>query len=59
MAEEWYYCLDHGTVEPRDGCRVMVRIGPFATREEASRALETVERRNEAWEKDPEWSDEE
>jgi hypothetical protein len=25
------------------------RLGPYATREEAERALETVERRNEEW----------
>ena len=40
--EQWFYCLDHRTVEPFDGCRAAVRIGPFATREEAAKALETV-----------------
>ena len=57
MAEEWFYCLDHRSVEPADGCRAAVRIGPFATREEAARALETVERRNREWDNDPEWAE--
>jgi len=58
MDEGWYYCLDHHTVEPRDGCRVTVRIGPFPTQEEAAEALETVKRRNLAWDNDPDWTDE-
>ena len=58
MAEEWFYCLDHRTVEPTEGCRAAVRIGPFATRDEAAKALETVERRNREWDNDPEWSEE-
>ena len=52
---EWFYCLDHGTVEPRIGCRDEVRLGPFRSREEAERALEIVERRNQQWDKDPAW----
>jgi hypothetical protein len=50
--EEWYFCLDHKTVEPPDGCRAAVRL-------EAEQALDTVERRNDAWDNDPVWSDEE
>ena len=42
MEEEWFYCLDHRTVEPVDGCRAAVRIGPFPTREEAAKALGIV-----------------
>ena len=57
MEEEWFYCLDHRTVEPADGCRAAVRIGPFATREEAANALETVQRRNLEWDNDPDWSE--
>ncbi len=57
MEEEWYYCIEHGTVEPKLGCRVATRIGPFPTREQAEKALETVERRNQAWDKDPNWTD--
>lgn len=56
--ERWFYCLDHKTVEPYEGCRAEVRIGPFPTREEAADALDTVARRNEAWDTDPDWTDE-
>jgi len=58
MDQEWYFCLDHRTVERFDGCRAAVRIGPFATQEEAARALKTVERRNREWDNDPDWADE-
>jgi len=58
MDDQWFYCLDHRTVEPVDGCRAAVRIGPFPTREEAAKALEIVERRNREWDNDPEWSEE-
>lgn len=57
MADEWYYCLDHRMVEPSDGCQVTVRIGPFPTREEAARALEIVNERNQDWDNDPAWND--
>lgn len=55
--EEWYYCLDHKAVEPEEGCRAEVRIGPFPTKEKAAAALETVEERNLDWESDPNWND--
>jgi hypothetical protein len=46
----WWYCLKHHTVEPYDSdCPGKDRLGPYATREEAARALETVQRRNEEW----------
>lgn len=57
MVEEWYYCVEHGTVEPKHGCRVVNRLGPYPTRQEAARALEKAEARNERWEKDPRWND--
>lgn len=44
-------------MEPRSGCRVTTRLGPYPTRDEAARALETVERRNKAWDDDPDWDD--
>lgn len=40
FSEEWYYCLDHKEVEPELGCRAEVRLGPYATEEEAAAALE-------------------
>ena len=42
--------LKYGTVEDDDGPTPgKDRLGPFPTREEAARALETVQRRNEEW----------
>lgn len=57
MDEEWYYCVEHHSVEPKLGCRVTNRLGPYPTRWEAERALEKVGRRNEAWDEDPDWND--
>ena len=51
-SDEFWFCLKHHTVEGKDGCRNADRLGPYATSAEASRALEKVEERNEAWEKD-------
>lgn len=59
MADEFFYCLDHSTVEGVDGCKAADRLGPYATREEAERALERVQQRNEAWDNDPVWNDDE
>ena len=42
MAEgPWYFCLKHHTVEPKDGCAERHRLGPYGTREEAERAVQT------------------
>jgi hypothetical protein len=57
MAEQYWYCLKHHAVEPQEGCKNADRLGPYPTRDEASRALEKVQQRNEAWDNDPEWSD--
>ena len=54
----WFYCLDHKAVEPEDGCRAEVRLGPYPTRDEAARALETVKQRNDEWDSDPAWNEE-
>lgn len=54
----YYFCLKHHAVEGEKGCRAQDRLGPYETEAEASRALETVAERNEAWENDPDWSDE-
>ena len=54
---EYWYCLKHKTVEPREGCKNADRLGPYATEAEAARALENVEERNEAWDNDPVWND--
>ena len=48
--QRWYFCTRHGTVEPEDGgCPGKDRLGPYASREEASRALEIVQERNREW----------
>jgi hypothetical protein len=61
MAEQgpWFFCLKHHTVETRDGCAERHRLGPYATREEAEHAVQSVAEREEkltsedrAWEGD-------
>ena len=58
LKPRWFYCLDHKAVEPEEGCRAEVRLGPYPSREEAARALEKVEERNDQWENDPDWNEE-
>lgn len=53
---EWYYCLKHGKVEEGPECPAKDRLGPYGTRAEAGRAIETVAERNEEWDNDPRWS---
>ena len=55
--QEYWFCLKHKTVEPRDGCRNQDRLGPYPSQAEASRALDKVEERNEEWDGDPSWND--
>jgi hypothetical protein len=43
----WFYCLKHNTVEPKDGCAERHRLGPYATREEAEHAVQSVHEREE------------
>jgi hypothetical protein len=59
VADEYWYCLKHGTVEGAEGCKAADRLGPYPTAEEAGRALDRVAERNEAWENDPDWNDDE
>lgn len=54
---EWYYCLDHHTVEPYEGCPSASRLGPYASPDEAARGLERVADRNEQWDNDPRFND--
>nr|WP_300146328.1 hypothetical protein [Propionicimonas sp.] len=56
---DWYYCLDHHTVEPYEGCRSATRLGPYPTAAEAADAIEKAVQRNEEWENDPRFSDDE
>ncbi|MGX1759166.1 hypothetical protein ACWIG5_20000 [Streptomyces lydicus] len=54
---EWFYCLEHRTVEEGPQCRAADRLGPYGTREEAEHAMETAHERNVEWETDPKWHD--
>ncbi len=54
---EFWFCLKHHPVEPREGCKAKDRLGPYPTEAEAARALEKVEERNEEWDNDPNWND--
>jgi len=47
--QRWWYCVRHHRVEPEDGCPGKDRLGPYPSRQEAARALETVRERNEQW----------
>jgi hypothetical protein len=54
--QEYWFCLKHKTVEPREGCRNQDRLGPYSSESEAAGALEKVEERNDDWDHDPKWS---
>jgi hypothetical protein len=54
---EWYYCLEHKTVEEGPNCPAKDRFGPYATRQEAEHAMATAKDRNLEWENDPRWHD--
>ena len=41
-AGDYWFCLVHHVVEPRDGCPNKDRLGPFPTAEAAGRALQTI-----------------
>ncbi|CAN5116429.1 MAG: hypothetical protein ACSLEW_03320 [Nocardioides sp.] len=58
-APQWWFCLKHHTVEPREGCPRADRLGPYPSQAEAANALETVAERNESWDNDPAWNDSE
>ena len=50
QGKRWWYSLRTHTVEDDDGpTRGKDRLGPFASREEASRALELAQERNREW----------
>ncbi|WP_028661006.1 SPOR domain-containing protein [Nocardioides insulae] len=57
--EEFFFCLKHHRVEGTEGCRGKDRLGPYPTRAEAEHALEKVAQRNDEWEHDPRWNDDE
>jgi hypothetical protein len=54
----WFYCMKHRTVEEQAGCAARDRLGPYATREEAEHALQSVADRNERLDaEDRQWRD--
>ena len=57
MSDNWYFCLKHHAVEGSQGCPGRDRLGPYPSEQEAARALEKVQERNEEWDNDPRWND--
>jgi hypothetical protein len=47
--KHFWYCIKHHAVEGDAGCPGKDRLGPFATAEEASHALELAQERNREW----------
>ena len=55
---DWWYDLQtKSAVQDQNAGKVTERLGPYATREEAERAMQKVEERNEAYDHDPRWND--
>ena len=58
--EQWWYDLTtKQVVRGRKLGKAVDRLGPYASREEAEQAMERVAERNEEWEHDPKWNDDE
>jgi hypothetical protein len=57
MSQQWWYCLKHQAVEGDSGCANVDRMGPYATEDEAARALATAAQRSDEWDHDPRWND--
>ena len=50
QGKRWWYSLRYHAVEDDDGPTPgKDRLGPYPTREDAERALETVQERNQEW----------
>lgn len=56
---DWYYCLKHKTVEPYEACKAGDRLGPYSSEVDAAAALDRVGQRNEDWDNDPRFNDDE
>ncbi|HLS92945.1 MAG TPA: SPOR domain-containing protein [Microbacterium sp.] len=52
MADSYWYNLKTGEVEHGPQSPAIDRAGPFATAEEAARALEILRERSEQWDED-------
>ena len=57
----YFWCLRHNRVESGDDlCPAQFRLGPYASADDATHALETVEKRNATWDaEDARWTGEE
>ena len=53
----WYDVKTKSVVTDDNDVKAVDRLGPYASREEAERALETVEERNQAWDDDDDWGE--
>jgi hypothetical protein len=54
----FFFNLRTGRVEGPEGARADERLGPYATREEAERALQSARERTERWdEEDRRWDE--
>ena len=55
---QWWYDLKTKSVVSDDNkTKVTDRLGPYASREEAERALQKVDERNRSFDNDPRWND--
>jgi hypothetical protein len=59
MADEqfWYDLKTKSVVTDDNDIKAVDRLGPYATRDEAERALEKVEENNQAWDSDDDWGE--
>lgn len=57
--EKFYWSLVEHRVVGEGEAKAVDRLGPYATREEAARAMDHVAERNDSWENDPRFNDEE
>jgi hypothetical protein len=58
MSEFWY-CVKHHAVEHGDGmCPSIDRLGPYPSKQDAERALEIAEQRNQEWDEQDKEDDE-
>ncbi len=55
--EYWFNVKLHRVETTEDLSPSKDRLGPYATRAEAERALEKAAQRNEDWDGDPDWND--
>ncbi|WP_420175815.1 hypothetical protein [Luteococcus sp. OSA5] len=55
--EQWYWSLKEHRVVGEGEAKAEDRLGPYPTREEAAKALDHVQERNEQWVTDPRFND--